>query len=316
MTRILFIVIFAFSFQTAIGQTVRDYRPYHTLVLSIEKDIAARAFSTALDKYSQLFQQYDFIFLRDIQMAAQLAAHERDTVRLFHLLEKGMTRGWEWKTIRKNTIFKSYGADPRWASLSKRRSQLEEAFQNSINLPVREEVKRMLVRDQLRAIKVALTPVKRWREWHTNNRFVPHNRAMVRRINEIIDESGYPGEMLIGDRSWATVIISHNEHDSIYYQSLRPKLLKALDHGQLAPIDFAQLETWRRGVDSQWKEQAFVIFEQTVTSEQAATADQLRAAINLRSIELNNKLIALEQELHMDFHLSPYHGGLITVKDN
>ncbi|NJM26978.1 MAG: hypothetical protein HC859_17420 [Bacteroidia bacterium] len=233
----------------------------------------------------------------------------------FLFLERGMTKGWDWKSIKKDKAFRAYHDSKGWTALAKHQQQFRHTFESGINLPVREEVKRMLVRDQLRAIKVALTPVKRWREWYTNKRFVPHNRAMVRRINEIIDESGYPGERLIGDRSWATIIISHNEHDTIYFQTLRPKLLQALETGMLAPIDFAQLETWRRGVDSQWNDQAYVIFEQTVTKAQAAKADELRRAINLRSIDLNNRLVALERELGMDFHLSPYHGGPITVKD-
>jgi hypothetical protein len=45
-------------------------------------------------------------------------------------------------------------------------------------------------------------------------------------------------------------------------------------------------------------------------------ADSLLKSIGLRSIELNNKLIQTEKEFKMKFYLSPFHGGLIIVKES
>ena len=136
----------------------------------------------------------------------------------------------------------------------------------------------------------------------------------VRRINQIIDQIGYPGEKIIGDKSWVTVIISHNEHDTIYSR-LRPKLYKAFERGELAAANLAVIETWRVAVDTNGKDQGFVIWNEEVSLEQAMHADSLRCTIGLRSIQLNNDLIETEKELKMKFYLSPFHGGLITVKD-
>lgn len=172
----------------------------------------------------------------------------------------------------------------------------------------------MLAEDQKRAIRVALTPFKKWRERYTNRNFVPNNRLQVRRINQIIDQVGFPGEKIIGDKSWATVIISHNEHDTIY-KELRPKLYQALRRGELSPIDLAMIETWRIVVDTDRKEKGFVIWNETISKSEAVKADSLRQSIGLRSIELNNNLILAEKDLKMKFYLSPFHGGFITVKD-
>jgi hypothetical protein len=77
----------------------------------------------------------------------------------------------------------------------------------------------------------------------------------------------------------------------------------------------AIIETWRIVVDTDRKEKGFVIWNETISKSDEAKADSLRQSIGLRNIELNNSLIQKEKELKMKFYLSPFHGGLITVKD-
>jgi len=294
------------------GQT-KNYLDYHNEIIKAEEYIVARQFSESLKIYRNLTDTYEHVFLRDIKVAAQLSAYINDTDNLFYFLEKGMRKGCTAKEIMKKETLTKFKADNRWERLKASQDRFKKEFENSINLELRKEIKKMLAEDQKRAIRVALTPVKKWRERYTNQKFVPNNRAQVRRINQIIDQVGYPGEKIIGGESWATVMISHNEHDTIYNE-LRPKLYSAFGRGEISAIELAIIESWRSVVNTGWKDKSFVIWEQEIDKNEALHADSLRSSIGLRSIELNNKLIDTEKELKMKFYLSPSHGGRIIVK--
>lgn len=232
--------------------------------------------------------------VKNFKVAAQLSAQINDTNLLFYFLEQGMKKGWTLKEIKKNKKLKAYQNHGFWQKLKNNQQEYEKEFHKNLNEPLRAEIKTMFGQDQNRALRVALTPVQKWRERYTNRKFVPNNRAQVRRINQIIDQIAYPGEKIIGDKSWATVIISHNEHDTIY-KELRPKLYKAFEKGELSAIELAMIETWRVVVDTERKDQGFAIWEQTINAREASHADSLRQSIGLRSIALNNKLIWLEK---------------------
>lgn len=295
------------------GQTT-NYLEYHAEIIKAEEFIVTKHFNESLEIYRMLANRYEYVFLRDMKVAAQLSAYLNNTDNLFYFLEKGMKKGWTSKEIMKMKIFDKSKNDNRWKKLKANKDQFRREFESSINLQLRIEVKEMLNEDQKRAIRVALIPVEQWRERYTNRKFVPNNRTQVRRINQIIDQFGYPGEKIIGDKSWATVIISHNEHDTIYNQ-LRPKLYSAFKRGELSAIELAIIESWRIAIDTDRKEKGFAIWADEITKSESVKVDSLRQSIGLRSIELNNKLIQIEKKLDMKFYLSPSHGGLITVKD-
>ena len=295
------------------GQT-KNYLEYHTEISKAEEFIVNRQFNESLEIYRMLTDKYGHMFLRDIKVAAQLAAYSNETDNLFYFLEKGMKKGWTSKEIMNMKILKKYKNDNRWEKLKANKDQFRLEFDSSIDLQLRTEIREMFKEDQKRAIRVALTPTNKWREQYTNRKFVPNNRAQVRRINQIIDQRGFPGENIIGDKSWATVIISHNEHDTIYNQ-LRPKLYSAFERGELSAIELAIIETWRIVVDMDRKEKGFIIWGDEITKLESIKGDSLRHSIGLRSIKLNNKLIQTEKELDMKFYLSPFHGGLITIKE-
>jgi hypothetical protein len=290
-----------------------SYLDYHTQIVKAEQHIVNRQFNESLDIYLRLSEKYEHIFLRDIKVAAQLSAYTNDAKKLFFFLDKGLRKGWSLKDIRKHSHINKFKSGKQWRTLEDNEENYEKRFNESINLHLRREMKEMFIEDQKRALRVALTPGRKWRDRYTNKKFVPNNRRQVRSISEIIDQHGYPGEKIIGDKSWATVIISHNEHDTIY-KELRPKLYKAFDRGELSAIDLAIIETWRVTVESNRKDRGFLIWNDEVSKDQAMRADSLRTTIGLRNVELNNKLIAMEKELKMNFYLSPFHGGIITIK--
>lgn len=311
MTRLLILMTIA---PILCAAQAKSYLHYHNRIIEAEEYIVNRQFNESLNIYRSLSKNYGYLFLRDCKVAAQLSAYTGDTDNLFFFLEKGLETGWTLKEIMKSRHFKKFRSDNRWKRLKDNEDEYRREFLRSINLPLRAEVKEMFTKDQKRAFRVALTPVKKWRERYTNRKFVPNNRVQVRRINEIIDQTGYPGEKLIGDKSWVTVIISHNERDTIY-KELRPKLYKAFERGELSPIDLAIIETWRIVVNTDRKDKGFVIWNEEISKSEAAKADSLRRTIGLRSIALNNKLIQAEKELQMKFYLAPFHGGLITIRE-
>jgi hypothetical protein len=313
MLRRLLLLILIVNGAKAVSQS-DNYLEYNRRIIEAETFLSEKNFPESIRIYRELANAYDHVFLRDYKVAAQLAAYQGDTSNLHYFVKTGMRNGWDFKQIKKNPHLRKYSKYDFWKHLKRNRKSFAEQFNQSVDIPLRQEVKEMLRRDQWRALRVAITPGKKWKERYTTRKFVPNNRAQVRRILAITQQYGYPGEKIIGDKSWATVIISHNEHDSVYSQ-LRPRLYDALERGEIAPIELAIIETWRVEVDSEHRDKGFVIWSGAVTAEQAFLADSLRSGIGLRNINLNNKLISAERELRMNFYLSPFHGGVISVNE-
>ena len=71
---IAFILLFPlFTLNKIIAQESQNYWEYHELTNKAEQCIGNENFQEAFTVYNQLFNNYDFIFLKDYKIAAQLA---------------------------------------------------------------------------------------------------------------------------------------------------------------------------------------------------------------------------------------------------
>ena len=76
---ILINLILLFSLTTIkANEKEEDYSMYHQSVIEAEILIVSQNYKDALQVYEELFENYDFIFLREYQIAAQLALHLND----------------------------------------------------------------------------------------------------------------------------------------------------------------------------------------------------------------------------------------------
>ena len=122
------------------GQTT-NYLEYHAEIIKAEEFIVTKHFNESLEIYRMLANRYEYVFLRDMKVAAQLSAYLNNTDNLFYFLEKGMKKGWTSKEIMKMKIFDKSKNDNRWKKLKANKDQFRREFESSINLQLRIEVK-------------------------------------------------------------------------------------------------------------------------------------------------------------------------------
>ena len=100
MLKLLLLIIFL----SAAPQTKKpaNYRDYHKGINKAEELIIQRKFNAALRSLDEVFDSYDFVFVREYKIAAQLALSTADTVKALAYLKKGMRMGWPINEVKKN----------------------------------------------------------------------------------------------------------------------------------------------------------------------------------------------------------------------
>ena len=328
---ILFLPIFGFSQpftdenQSQLAKQERDqsdYLAYHRTIAEAEKLIAGQKYEDALASYKRVFATYDFVFSRDYKVATQLALYAGHTDDAFRYLKKGIAGGWTLKSIKKNEFLKPLKRHAEWRNIENQYAALREIHRQKINPAIRAVVKKMFNKDQRKAFRALIMFSAKGQERYAEKKFAPHSEKQLAKLNEIIKTHAYPGERLIGNSYWASVILSH--HNSIserhtlsdtLYPNTRPKLLQAVEFGQLSPHEFARIDDWYRVIKSGHKEKAYGFLQNTLTATEKDSANQLRARIGLSSVETTNGLIAIQQKIGVNFYLPSGLAGKITIND-
>ncbi|WP_258097800.1 hypothetical protein [Marinoscillum pacificum] len=298
----------------------KNYTQYHQQVLAIEQLISQDQYESALDSYDQLFEHYDFVFLKEYKIAAQIAAHLGDEYRAFDYLGLGVANGWTLDEIKDHELLKRLKKNPRWIDLEFNYESLRLDYLYRINDSLRSVVKELFKEDQKMAFSYLFKPSEKAKNKFIEEKAVNISEKHLNQLNEIIDLHGYPGEKLIGNSVWSSTILSHHNSLSPEYQqqdqlypAIRPKLLAAIDNGQLNPYHFAIIEDWYITVKSDRKEHSYGIIH-PLKKANLEHADQLRANIHIRSIELRNALIDIEAKTGIDLNLG--YGSWLQGKIN
>ena len=94
-------------------------------------------------------------------------------------------------------------------------------------------------------------------------------------------------------------------------------LIEALREGQISPIELTLIEDWKVASESNHNQAAYGFLGPTLDPVSLAKANRLRMKIGLRSIELRNALIDLEETTGIDFYLpkNPWQDGRIEVTE-
>ncbi len=287
-----------------------DYLNYQRQIIQCEELIANSKFETALEKYEALFVQYQFIFLKDIQVATQLSAHTKNIASGIKLVKLGIQHGWTIKAIRKEKGLKVILDSPEWENIQSYYDSLYQEYLNRIDIPLQGNVKQMFLQDQKMALKALYKIGQNAKTRYAENKFAPHSEQQLTKLEMILNETGYPGEMLIGNNWWVSVMLSHhnsisksfNERDKLY-DGLRPKLLEAIKNGQLSPEEFAVIEDWKIAVLHHHELTKYGFLGKIPNGEVKTEVNENRAEIGLRSIDLRNRLIEIEEETGLNLHL-------------
>ena len=287
-----------------------DYQKYHHQIIQCEELIASSQFETALEQYEALFAQYQFIFLKDIQVATQLSAHTKNTASGIKLIKLGIQHGWTIKEIQKENSLKVILESPEWESIQSSYDSLYQEYLNRIDKPLQEKVRQMFRQDQKMALKALYKIGQNAKTRYAEEKFAPHSEQQLTKLEVILNEKGYPGEMLIGNNWWVSVMLSHhnsisksfNERDKLY-DGLRPKLFEAIKNGQLSPEEFAVMEDWKTAVLHHHELTKYGFLGKIPNDEVKIAVNENRAKIGLRSIDLRNRLIEIEEETGLNLHL-------------
>ena len=297
-----------------------DYIEYHKQITETERLLSEREFGDALIIYEQVFKLYDFVFLRDYKVASQLALYLDDKRKAFDYIQKGLVAGWELKAVRKNHFLKPLQKEPEWRTIEQSYNNLHSQYETRIDSDLREKVRLMFKKDQKKALVALFRIGNKAQERYGTKKFAPHSENQMFELIKILDDQGYPGEQLIGNNYWMSTILSH--HNSIskeyvnqdtLYNFIKPKLIKAIENGQISPYEFAMIDDWYIAVNSGRTQTGYGFLNPPLSSTLIET-NKLREKIGLRTIELRNKLVDVENETGINFYLPDWIDGKINVE--
>lgn len=298
-----------------------NYLDYHSQVIACEQLMAEGNYPSAIDLFHALFDQYDFKFLREIKVATELSIYEKDYESGFKFIRLGIEAGWTLKRINKNDNLSALREQQEWAEITSAYDSLHQIFVSRLNVEVKKQVHEMFQKDQKKAFGALLRIGEKAQSKYGEKKFAPHSEKQLMQLDRILDKHGYPGEWLIGNNLWTSVILSHHNSISVNYNSkdtlytqLRLKLMCALKRGEISPYEFAQIEDWKTAALSGHESTLYGFLGKISSTSELNEVNRHRAEIGLRSIELRNKLIAIEKSTGMNFYLPKgWQKGSITV---
>lgn len=300
----------AFSDKERPASDEENYMVYHRNIAHAQTLITHQEYQEALNLYEQVFKSSSFVFLKDYKVATQLALQVGRQEAAFTYLKKGMAAGWDLNEVKKDKFLKKLQSDPEWKIAEKQRDSLKAVYQKNGDGKLRSTVKRMFNKDQRKALLALFTFNSKRQERYAEKKFAPHSEEQLYELSRIIDTYGYPGEKLIHNGYWASVILSH--HNSIstkynlkdtLYLAIRPKLLKALELGEISPYEFVRIDDWYVASKTSHQEKQFGHLSSSLTHKELEKANQLREEIGMSSVETTNSLIDLQAQTGMNFYL-------------
>ncbi|MEZ4886979.1 MAG: hypothetical protein R3E32_19775 [Chitinophagales bacterium] len=319
----IFHFIFIFSMVNAIAGEKQDYAIYHQQVIEAEKLIGSEKYSDALQVYESLFDNYDFVFLREYQIATQLALFLEDKTKAKKYLRQGILAGWKLKSIKRNKYISQLKKEEDWNSIKTEYRVLRHQYESNLNEELQKQVKKMFSKDQWKAIGALFTFSSDAQDRYAEKKFAPHSEKQMAESINIIESYGYPGEKLVGNYYWMSTILSHHnsisqeyvQQDTLYLY-LKPKLVNALKNGQISPFELALIDEWYHCVKNDRETSMYGILEPPSQSE-LSKSNELRAAIYMRPIEVRNQLVDIEKKTGMDFYLNggPWIEGKVEIRE-
>ncbi len=253
MRIILIIILSVFSIKIY-SQT--NYIEYHKKARFIDSLIIDSNYTESIDKYNELFSEYDFIFAEDCFRAIQTATYINDTINAFNFLNRGATQGITMQQITRDSILTDLKKLHSWSIFKDEYKNLRKRYLSNINTELRMKINELYDLDQKYRDKHELHPWNFlwrpfiWKKWKKVTKSIVENDLIP-----LIKEYGFPGEKLIGlDEStfhykhkydhlysnFAFIILIH------YYSIPRPSelnaiLLQNIKSGNISPKQYASL---------------------------------------------------------------------------
>ncbi|MGC4057424.1 MAG: hypothetical protein QM743_04780 [Chitinophagaceae bacterium] len=223
--------LFVFLSFRGLGQ--QDYNGYFRGMLTVQELIAAEDFGAALNKYKQLFSQYDRVFASDAFNACQLAAFS-DTASFSYFYYHCARAGVPWKTLSENRFIGLHlPLSPDSVYLAGRK-----IFSASIDTALRSEFMRRYRKEQ--------------DSKNDRKEFAAVVADNFNRILALARKGRFPDERLIGtnDELENGMLLATLKHQPWSFMILQPYINQSIRFGGLQPIGayyvygFNQARAW------------------------------------------------------------------------
>jgi hypothetical protein len=165
-------------------QSQTDYRDYHQSIVTIEDLISNEKFNEAVIDYEKIFETYEYVFLKDILIAAQIAYLSQNYDKSNEWLLKAVTNGYDCNCIKRFPVFHEYVKSDDWAIIESKSEDLNEVYLSTINLDLHYEFHFRYKNEQE----------------NKSNRIIYKDvvTSNYRRIKELMDSIPFPSERIIG----------------------------------------------------------------------------------------------------------------------
>jgi hypothetical protein len=117
-----------------------DYFVYHAYVNKAEDKIVDEDFSSALIYYDSAFSQFKYVFVKDLVIAAQLAAYLEDRSRCMDYMVRAMYGGYKVYCFEQLYQIKQVLNDLDWKEIKRKETLCREQYKASINWPLNIEI--------------------------------------------------------------------------------------------------------------------------------------------------------------------------------
>jgi len=182
MKRIIKILVLIAYCQIATGQ--QNYFEYHSKINRAEELFANEEFEESLNEYDSVFQKFDYIFIKDYIIAAQVAILNKDQEKTTHWLKQALIKGYDCKCVKRIKVFEDYVNTRLWQDLQSQDENLKKQYQQSINLDLHYEFHHRYKQEQ--------------ESKRQEDKYVPIVYRNYFRIKSLMDSIPFPSERIIG----------------------------------------------------------------------------------------------------------------------
>lgn len=179
----IYFKIFLLLSTSIVGYSQVDYNDYHGRINRAEELITKEQFDQSINIYESVFAEYEYVFVKDLVIAAQIAILNNDVTKATTLIERAMKNGYDCSCIEKIPVFKKYIKSKDWQLLIERKKEYEIEYKKSIDLKLNYEFHKRYKSEQ---------------EAKGTNRYSSMVVENYQRIKSLMDSIPFPSEKRIG----------------------------------------------------------------------------------------------------------------------
>lgn len=146
MLRHFAITVLGLAFSASVWS--QDYTIYHQQINRAEEFLVQEDFQAALAIYQDVVDSFDFVFVKDVVIAAQIAAHLDRTFETSKWLEEAFDRGLRQDCLEEIPVFANFIQQPEYERLLDDYKEQRKDYFRTVNLDEAREWAKRYEREQ------------------------------------------------------------------------------------------------------------------------------------------------------------------------